>query len=72
MGRTIAAIPGVSSPTRSGAALASIVLDDRWAHLRDGAFAVKDTERDVQPFTKDPTREGRLWDATAELLVSAR
>jgi len=71
MGRTVAAIPGVSSPTRSGAALASIVLDDRWAHLRDGAFVVKDTERDVQPFAKDPTREGRLWDATAELLVSA-
>ena len=71
MGRAIGAIPGVSSPTRSGPALASIVLDDRWAQLRDGAFVVKDTERDVKPFAKDPTREGRLWDATAELLVSA-
>jgi NAD(P)-dependent dehydrogenase (short-subunit alcohol dehydrogenase family) len=71
MGRTIQAIPGVSSPTRSGPALASIVLDDRWAHLRDGAFVVKDEERDVKPFAKDPTREGRLWDATAELLVPA-
>lgn len=71
MGRAVAAIPGVSSPTRSGAALASVVLDDRWAHLRDGAFVVKDTEREVQPFANDPTREGRLWDATAELLVSA-
>jgi NAD(P)-dependent dehydrogenase (short-subunit alcohol dehydrogenase family) len=71
MGRTIQAIPGVSSPTRSGPALASVVLDDRWAHLRDGAFVVKDEERDVKPFAKDPTREGRLWDATAELLVSA-
>jgi NAD(P)-dependent dehydrogenase (short-subunit alcohol dehydrogenase family) len=71
MGRTIGAIPGVSSPTRSGRALASIVLDDRWAHLRDGAFVVKDEERDVKPVAKDPTREGRLWDATAELLVSA-
>jgi hypothetical protein len=48
-----------------------MVLDDRWAHLRDGTFVVKDTECDVKPFAKDPTREGRLWDATAELLVSA-
>jgi NAD(P)-dependent dehydrogenase (short-subunit alcohol dehydrogenase family) len=71
MGRAIQAIPGVSSPTRSGPALASIVLDDRWAHLRDGAFVVKDAERDVKPFAKDPTREERLWDATAELLVPA-
>jgi NAD(P)-dependent dehydrogenase (short-subunit alcohol dehydrogenase family) len=71
MGRAIQAIPGVSSPTRSGPALASIVLDDRWAHLRDGIFVVKDEERDVKPFAKNPTREGRLWDATAELLVPA-
>jgi NAD(P)-dependent dehydrogenase (short-subunit alcohol dehydrogenase family) len=71
MGRTIQAIPGVSSPTRSGPALASIVLDDRWAHLRDGAFVVKDEERDVKTFAKNPTRERRLWDATAELLVPA-
>ena len=42
IGRAIAAIPGVSSPTRSGPMLASIVLDDRWAHLRGGAFVVKD------------------------------
>jgi NAD(P)-dependent dehydrogenase (short-subunit alcohol dehydrogenase family) len=68
IGRAIQAIPGISSPAGSGPALASIVLDDRWAHLRDGAFVVKDTERDVKPFAKDPTREGRLWDATAELL----
>jgi hypothetical protein len=51
--------------------LASIVLDDRWAHLRDGAFVVKDEEREVKPFAKDPTLESRLWDATAELLNSA-
>jgi NAD(P)-dependent dehydrogenase (short-subunit alcohol dehydrogenase family) len=71
MGRVIQRIPGVSSPTRSGAALASIVLDDRWAHLRDGAFVVKDEERDVKAFAKDPGREAQLWDATAELLNSA-
>jgi NAD(P)-dependent dehydrogenase (short-subunit alcohol dehydrogenase family) len=64
-------IPGVSSPTRSGPALASIVLDERWAHLRDGAFVVKDQEREVKPFAEDPDREARLWDATAELLNSA-
>ena len=71
IGRAMQRIPGVSSPTRSGPALASIVLDDRWANLRDGAFVVKDKERDVQPFAKDPAREARLWDATAELLNSA-
>jgi NAD(P)-dependent dehydrogenase (short-subunit alcohol dehydrogenase family) len=68
IGRLVERIPGVSSPTRSGPALASIVLDDRWAHLRDGAFVVKEDERDVQPFANDPAREARLWDATAELL----
>ncbi|MFJ4653343.1 SDR family NAD(P)-dependent oxidoreductase [Nocardia sp. NPDC088792] len=71
IGRAIGRIPGVSSPARSGPALASIMLDDRWAHLRDGAFVVKDQEREVQPFAKDPHREARLWDATAELLKSA-
>ena len=71
MGRVVQRIPGVSSPTRSGPMLASIVLDDRWAHLRDGAFVVKDQERDVKPFANDPDREARLWDATAELLHRA-
>ena len=59
---------GVSSPRRSGPLLASIVLDDRWAHLSDGAFVVKDEKRDVKPFAIDPVRESRLWEATAELL----
>jgi hypothetical protein len=68
MGRVVQRIPGVSSPTQSGPILASIVLDDRWAHLRDGAFVVKDKEREVKPFANDPDREARLWDATAELL----
>jgi NAD(P)-dependent dehydrogenase (short-subunit alcohol dehydrogenase family) len=72
IGRVVQAIPGVSSPKRSGPALASIVLDDRWAHLRDGAFVVKDKERAVKPSAKDPAREARLWDATAELLNSTR
>src|SRR5271165_2252797 len=72
LGRVIERIPGVSSPTRSGPALASIVLDDRWAHLQNGAFVVKDEEREVEAFAKDPAREARLWQATAELLDSAR
>jgi hypothetical protein len=68
IGRVIERIPGVSSPARSGPALASILLDDRWAHLSDGAFVVKDEEREVKPFANDPVRESRLWEATAELL----
>ena len=68
VGRAIERIPGVSSPTRSGPMLASVVLDDRWTHLRDGAFVVKDEEREVKPFAKDLARELRLWEATAELL----
>lgn len=71
IGRVIERIPGVSSPSWSGPMLASIVLDDRWAHLRDGAFVVKDEEREVKSFGKDAAREARLWDATAELLGSA-
>jgi NAD(P)-dependent dehydrogenase (short-subunit alcohol dehydrogenase family) len=71
VGRLIERIPGVSSPTRSGPALASVILDDRWADLRDGAFVVKDEEREVKPFANDPARESRLWEATAELLDSA-
>ena len=63
-------IPGVSSPVKSGPALASIALDDRWAHLRGGAFVVKTQEREVKPFASDPRREARLWEATAELLTA--
>ncbi|CAM2753969.1 SDR family NAD(P)-dependent oxidoreductase [Skermania piniformis] len=68
IGRAVAALPGVSTPAESGPLFASVVLDDRWAHLRDGAFVVKDTERTVEPFAIDPARERRLWVATEELL----
>jgi NAD(P)-dependent dehydrogenase (short-subunit alcohol dehydrogenase family) len=64
-------VPGVASPVRSGPALASVALDQRWAHLRGGRFVVIDSERDVIPFADDPSRERRLWDATAELLQAA-
>ncbi|MEW2077571.1 SDR family NAD(P)-dependent oxidoreductase [Streptomyces sp. NPDC017966] len=68
LGRGIAALPGVSTPKRSGPALASIALDDTWAHLRDGAFVVVDKEREVRPVAHDRAREHRLWEATAQLL----
>ena len=71
IGQLIARLPGVSTPARSGPLLAPIVLDDRWAHLRDGAFVVKDTETEVAPFAHDLTREHRLWEATEELLDAA-
>jgi NAD(P)-dependent dehydrogenase (short-subunit alcohol dehydrogenase family) len=64
-------IPGVSSPAVSGPALASVTVDDRWAHLRDGAFVLIDAERAVMPIAHDPARERQLWDATHDLLRSA-
>ncbi|WP_374023880.1 SDR family NAD(P)-dependent oxidoreductase [Mycobacterium sp. HNNTM2301] len=72
VGRLIERIPGVSSPRGSGPALASIVLDRRFEHLRDGAFVVKTQERPVKPFAQDRQRETRLWEATAELLHAAK
>jgi NAD(P)-dependent dehydrogenase (short-subunit alcohol dehydrogenase family) len=63
-------LPGIASPVKSGPALASVTLDKRWAHLRDGDFVLIDSERDVMPIANDPGRERRLWDATAELVQS--
>jgi NAD(P)-dependent dehydrogenase (short-subunit alcohol dehydrogenase family) len=71
LGRGLARIPGVSTPGRSGPMLASVALDDRWAHLRDGAFVVKNRVSDVRPVAHDRARESRLWEATAELLKTA-
>jgi NAD(P)-dependent dehydrogenase (short-subunit alcohol dehydrogenase family) len=68
IGRAIGRLPGVSSPSGSAPNLASIALEDRWAHLRDGAFVVIDTETEVRPFAHDRDRELRLWEATVELL----
>lgn len=69
--RALAHLPGTATPARSGPALASLVLDDRWAHLRDGAFVVIDKEVDVLPHGHEPARERRLWEATDELLHEA-
>jgi NAD(P)-dependent dehydrogenase (short-subunit alcohol dehydrogenase family) len=71
LGRGLARLPGVSTPELSGPALASVALDDKWAHLRDGAFVVKETVTEVQPVATDRDRERRLWEATAELLERA-
>jgi NAD(P)-dependent dehydrogenase (short-subunit alcohol dehydrogenase family) len=63
-------LPGIASPVKSGPALASVTLDERWAHLAGGAFVVIDKGRDVMPVANNPDRERRLWDATARLLRS--
>jgi NAD(P)-dependent dehydrogenase (short-subunit alcohol dehydrogenase family) len=68
IGRGLQRLPGIASPAESGPALASLVLDDHWAHLRDGAFVVRDKEREAKPIAHNPERERRLWDATTELL----
>jgi NAD(P)-dependent dehydrogenase (short-subunit alcohol dehydrogenase family) len=68
IGRGLARLPGVSTPQRSGPALASLALDARWAHLRDGAFVVKDRVTEVKPVARDRAREQRLREATEELL----
>ncbi|MEV4619180.1 SDR family NAD(P)-dependent oxidoreductase [Asanoa sp. NPDC049573] len=72
IGRAIARLPGIATPERSGPMLASIALDDRWAHLRDGAFVVRDKVTEVRPIAHDREREQRLWAATAELLTEGR
>jgi NAD(P)-dependent dehydrogenase (short-subunit alcohol dehydrogenase family) len=71
IGQAIGRLPGVSTPARSAAVLASIVLDDRWAHLRDGTLVVKDKETEIAPFAHNRERERRLWEATNELLERA-
>ncbi len=71
MGRALGRLPGVSTPQRSGPLLASLALDEKWAHLRDGAFVVKTKLTEVQPIAHDRDRERRLWEATAELLKRA-
>jgi NAD(P)-dependent dehydrogenase (short-subunit alcohol dehydrogenase family) len=71
IGRGLGRLPGVSTPERSGPALASMALDARWSGLRDGAFVVKNRVVEVQPVAHDRARESRLWEATQELLKAA-
>ncbi|NBH05446.1 SDR family NAD(P)-dependent oxidoreductase [Amycolatopsis sp. SID8362] len=72
MSRALARIPGVSTPRRSGPLLAALAVDEKWAHLRDGAFVLKDKLTEVEPVAHDRGRERRLWEATAELLGERR
>ncbi|GAB7036768.1 MULTISPECIES: SDR family NAD(P)-dependent oxidoreductase [Catenuloplanes] len=69
VGRALGRFPGVANPERSGPALASVALDDRWAHLRDGAFVLRDHVIEAKPVAHDRARERRLWEATAHLLA---
>jgi NAD(P)-dependent dehydrogenase (short-subunit alcohol dehydrogenase family) len=70
--RTIARLPGVSTPAKSAPTFASVVLDEKWSHLRNGDFIVKDKETEVKHFAKSREREQRLWQATTELLTNAK
>lgn len=69
IGRALGRLPGISTPERSGPALASLALDAQWANLRDGAFVLKDRVIEPKPVAHDREREARLWSATAELLA---
>ena len=69
LGRGLQHLPGMASPARSGALLAAIALDDRWANLRDGAYVVIDRVDEQPAFAHDRDRELRLWNVTAELLA---
>jgi NAD(P)-dependent dehydrogenase (short-subunit alcohol dehydrogenase family) len=71
LARAMEYLPGTTRPARSAPAFAAVVLDDRWAHLRDGALIVIDKEIDVLPHACDRQREARLWEATSELLSKA-
>lgn len=67
--RVLGRLPGVSKPQTSGPLLASVALDSKWAHLRDGAFVLKNRVTDVEPLAHNRDRERRLWEATAALLA---
>jgi hypothetical protein len=69
--RALGRIPAVSTPQCSGPLLAALAVDDKWAHLRDGAFVVKTKLTEVRPVAHDRDRERRLWEATTELLERA-
>jgi len=71
LARGLQRLPVMASPGRSGPILASIVLDDRWAHLRDGAYVVIDKVDEQPAFAHDRDRELRVWNATTELLSNA-
>jgi hypothetical protein len=71
LARGLQRLPGMATTARSGPALASIVLDDRWSGLRDGAYVLVDKVDEQPAFAHDRDRELRLWNATTELLDQA-
>ena len=56
-------LPGVSSPGRSGRALADLAVSPRWSGLRGGAYVEIDREVAPAPHAFDEARERRLWEA---------
>ena len=72
MGRALGRLPGMATPAKSAPAFASVVLDEKWSHLRDGAYVIITKETELMPFAHDTKRERRLWEATKELLEQAK
>jgi NAD(P)-dependent dehydrogenase (short-subunit alcohol dehydrogenase family) len=72
IGRALGRLPGVATPAKSAPAFASVVLDEKWSHLRDGAYVIIQKETELMPFAHDTKRERRLWEATQELLERSK
>jgi NAD(P)-dependent dehydrogenase (short-subunit alcohol dehydrogenase family) len=64
-------LPGVSSPRRSGRALADLAVSPRWSGLRDGAYVEIDRVTEPAPHALDEARERRLWEAGEALVDRA-
>ncbi|MGF1663412.1 MAG: SDR family NAD(P)-dependent oxidoreductase [Kineosporiaceae bacterium] len=64
-------LPGVSSPRRSGRALADLAVSPRWAGLRDGAYVEIDRVTDPAAAAFDESRERRLQEAGDALVDRA-
>ncbi len=72
IGRALGRFPGMATPAKSAPAFASVILDEKWSHLRDGAYVIINKETELMPFAHDTKRERRLWEATKELLERAQ
>lgn len=66
--KALRVLPGVTTPERSGAVLADLAVDPRWAHLRDGAYVELDALSTPAPHATDPAREQLLWEASERLV----
>jgi NAD(P)-dependent dehydrogenase (short-subunit alcohol dehydrogenase family) len=64
-------LPGVTSPRRSAAHLADLVLGRRHARLR-GAYVRLGTPTDPAPASFDAERERRLWEVSEQLTRPVR